>query len=130
MEEEAKELNGEALGLCEWIKGTMRYEGKIWIPEDETLQTEIIRNNHDNIEAGHGGRAKILDLISRTYYWPEMRQQIKQYIKNCDTCQRIKSNNHAPYGLLKPLEAPSRPWKSITMDFITQLLESGGNDAI
>ena len=59
-----------------------------------------------------------------------MRQQIKQYIKNCDTCQRIKSNNHAPYGLLKPLEAPSRPWKSIAMDFITQLPESGGNDAI
>ena len=58
LEEEAKELNGEALGLCEWTKGTMRYEGKIWIPEDETLQTEIKRNNHDNIEAGHGGSAK------------------------------------------------------------------------
>ena len=32
--EEKKELNGEALGLYEWRKGTMRYEGKIWIPED------------------------------------------------------------------------------------------------
>ena len=78
LEEEAKELNGEALGLCKWTEGTMRYVDKIWIPEDKTLQTEIIRNNHDNIEAGHGGSAKTLDLISRTYYWPEMRQQVKQ----------------------------------------------------
>ena len=59
-----------------------------------------------------------------------MRQHVKEYVKNCDNYQRIKSNNHAPYGLLKPLEAPSRPWKSIAMDFITQLLESEENDAI
>ena len=95
LEEDAKELNGEALGLCKLTEGTMRYEDKIWIPEDETLQTEIIRNNYDKIEAGHGGSAKTLDLISRTYYWPEMRQQVKQYVKNCDNCQRIKSNNRA-----------------------------------
>ena len=130
LKEEAKELKEEALGLCKWTEGTMKYEDKLWIPEDETLQTEIIRNNHDNIEEGHGGSAKTLNLISRTYYWPEMRQQVKQYVKNCDNCQRIKSNNHAPYGLLKPLEATSRPWKSIAMDFITQLPESGGNDTI
>ena len=130
LEDDAKELNGEPLGLCKWIEGMMRYEEKTWIPEDQTLQKEIIRNNHDNIEAGHGGSAKTLDLKNRTYYWPEMRQQVKQYVKNCDNCQRIKSNNHAPYGFLKPLKAPSRPWKSIAMDFITQLPESGGNDTI
>ena len=130
LEENTKELNGEALVLCEWKKGIMRYEDKRWIPENKTLQTEIIWNNHNNIEVGHGGSPKTLDLIHRTYYWPEMRQQVKQYVKNYNTCQRIKTNNHAPYRLLKPLEVPSRPWKSITMDFIKQLPESGGNNAI
>ena len=32
LEEDAKELNGEALGLCKWTEGTMKYEDKIWIP--------------------------------------------------------------------------------------------------
>jgi hypothetical protein len=37
---------------------------------------------------------------------------------------------HHPYGLLQPLPAPSKPWQSISMDFITDLLASQGFDAI
>jgi len=37
---------------------------------------------------------------------------------------------HAPYGLLKSNEAPDRPWKSIAMNFITDLPKSGGYDTI
>jgi len=59
-----------------------------------------------------------------------MRDTIKQYVKNCDLCQRTKVVRHAPYGLMKANEAPDRPWKSISMDFITDLPKSEGNDAI
>jgi len=59
-----------------------------------------------------------------------MRDTIKQYVKNCDICQRTKVVRHAPYGLMKPNEAPDRPWRSISMDFITDLPKSKENDAI
>jgi len=59
-----------------------------------------------------------------------MRETIKQYVKNCDICQRTKVVRHAPYGLMKPNEAPDRPWKSISIDFITDLLLSEGSDAV
>jgi len=59
-----------------------------------------------------------------------MRNTIKEYVTNCDICQRTKVVRHAPYGLMKPNEAPDRPWKSISMDFITDLPQSEGNDAI
>jgi len=59
-----------------------------------------------------------------------MRNTIKQYVKNCDICQRTKVVRHAPYGLIKPNEAPDRPWKSIAMDLITDLPKSEGHDAI
>jgi len=59
-----------------------------------------------------------------------MRETIKQYLKSCDICQRTKVVRHAPYGLMKPNEAPDRPWKSISMDFITDLPLSEGADAI
>src|SRR5437588_7989111 len=45
-------------------------------------------------------------------------------------CQRIKPARHAPYGLLQPLEIPTKPWESISMDFVTDLPESEGYDAI
>jgi len=37
---------------------------------------------------------------------------------------------HAPYRLLQSNEAPERPWKSIAMDFITDLPKSEGYDTI
>ena len=59
-----------------------------------------------------------------------MSDTIKQDVKNCDICQRTKVVRHASYGIMKPNEAPDRPWKSISMDFITDLPKSEGNDAI
>jgi len=40
------------------------------------------------------------------------------------------SDTPLPYGLLKQLPIPSRPWNSISMDFIEQLLPSLGFTAI
>src|SRR5207302_8428680 len=59
-----------------------------------------------------------------------MQETIKSYIRNCDTCQQTKVVRHAPYGPLQPNEIPSKPWKSISMDFITDLPKSAGQDAI
>jgi len=59
-----------------------------------------------------------------------MRDLIKKYVKNCDTCQRTKAVRHAPYGLLQSNEVPEKPWKLISMDFITDLPKSKGYDAI
>ena len=59
-----------------------------------------------------------------------MRETIKQYVKNCDTCQQSKAVQHALYGLLQPNKVPDQPWQSITMDFITDIPESDGYDTI
>ena len=86
--------------------------------------------NHDIPMAGHRGTAKTTELIQRKYYWPNMRETIKQYAKGYDVCQRTKVVRHGPYGLMKSNEALDCPWKSISMDFITDLPRSGEADAI
>jgi len=50
-----------------------------------------------------------------------MRKIIKEIIGNCDTCIRNKLSRHAPYGLIKSPDTPARAWKSITLNFITEL---------
>ena len=50
--------------------------------------------------------------------------QIKNYISECDHCQRMKSFPEKPAGKLKPNEATSQHWKNITTDFITGLPEA------
>jgi transposase InsO family protein len=59
-----------------------------------------------------------------------MRRHVRQYIRNCHTCQRSRTPRHRPSGVLRPLPIPSRPWSSISMDFVTGLPWSNGNDAI
>ena len=41
-----------------------------------------------------------------------------------------KVPRHKPYALLKQLPIPSKPWNSISMDFIEQLLASSGHTTI
>jgi len=130
LDEGRKEMKGIALGLWQWKNDLLWYQAKIWIPKDEGIRTTLIAKHHTPPQEGHGGTAKTTKLISRRYYWPKIRVDIKLFIKNCDTCQRTKVVRHAPYGLLQSNEAPDRPWKSIAMDFITDLLKSEEYDTI
>ena len=116
--------------MCQWKDEHLSYGEKIWIPEDEGVRTTIISQCLDSSLAGHGGTAKTTELVSWQYYWPKMRETIKRYVKNSETCQQSKAVWHALYGLLQPNEVPDQPWRSIAIDFITDLPESDGYDTI
>jgi hypothetical protein len=118
------------LGLCEEDNGLLLYEGLIWVPDNDELQLRILHEHHDAQAAGHPGRSKTLELVTRNYYWPQQRQYVNRYVDYCDTCRRIKQIKHAPFGLLQPLQIPERPWESISMDFITELPEEEGSNTI
>src|SRR5687768_8620244 len=60
-----------------------------------------------------------------------MANQLKAYISSCDACQRNKTSNQQPAGLLQPLPIPTTKWDQISMDFIVQLPKTrNGLDAI
>jgi transposase InsO family protein len=110
--------------------GRLYYSGLLYVPDYDPLRFELLRRHHEVPSAGHPGRAKTLELLCRRYYWPRMRRMVDQYLRNCHTCQRIRTPRHAPFGVLKPLPVPVRPWKSISMDFVTGLPLVDGYDAI
>ena len=92
---------------------------------------EIISNDHDTlIESAHAGYHRTYNRIASNYYWPRMAKDIREYVRSCDVCQKTKHRKHPPYGLLQPLPIPSEPFETITMDFITELPNSEGYDAI
>ena len=59
-----------------------------------------------------------------------MRYDVNLFVRNCDTCRRSRTSQHAPYGLLQLLLIPHAPWQDIGMDFVVDLLWSNGCDAI
>jgi hypothetical protein len=122
--------NKVTLGLCEEKNGLLTYEGLIWVPQDDELCLRLLHDHHDALIAGYPGRARMLELLSRKYYWPHQHQYVQWYMDNCNTCKRIKPIRHAPFGLLKPLQLPTRSCDSISIDFITGLPEMEGCNAL
>ena len=112
-----------ALSLSE---GLVFFKNRWYVPEGRDLRQEIFSQNHDSRIAGHFGQFKTADKIKANFYWPNMDQDIEEYVRSCDSCQRNKTARHKKYGELQPLEVPYRPWTSISMDFIVGLPESGG----
>jgi hypothetical protein len=110
--------------------GLLYFQGRITVPDDINIKREILSACHDGITAGHFGIFKTHELVSRSYYWPNLRHFVKRFVTTCDICQRNKTVRHKPYGLLQPLPIPETPWSSISMDFIVQLPSSNGHTAI
>ncbi|KAJ9521599.1 hypothetical protein QJQ45_008938 [Haematococcus lacustris] len=104
---------------------------QIVVPDCPELRARILLEMHDAQFAGHVGITKTLERISRVFWWPRMRSEVRHYVANCDACQRNKSVNTKPGGLLMPLAIPYDRWESITMDLITKLPTGDhGYDAI
>src|SRR5882724_1010653 len=64
------------------------------------------------------------------YYWPGLPVFVKDYCKLCTIFSCAKPVHHKPYGLLKQLPIPAKPWNSISMDFIEKLPPSSGYTSI
>jgi len=100
------------------------WKNRIYVPEG--LRQRIIQSEHDSKVAGHFGRDRTMELISRNFYWTNMERDVRKYCSECDICQRTKAPRHAKHGLLHPLELACKPWTHISTDFITDLPESEG----
>ena len=59
-----------------------------------------------------------------------MRKDIRKIIRECEVCQRNKTENLKPAGALQPLPIPSKAWVDISMDFIEELHLSKGYSVI
>ena len=100
----------------------------VCIPNDTILRHKLIQEYHD--AQGHPSADRTLAAIRRTFFWPRMAQTVKSYVKACNTCARIKARTTKPLGKLDPLPKATRPWDTLSMDFITGLPLVEGYDAI
>ena len=110
--------------------GLVMWKHRVYVPKDSKLREDIIRLHHDTPLAGHPGRYKTHELITRNYWWPGIMKDIRKYVEGCEKCQRAKPIRQKPQSTLHPHEIPSEPWQIIMVDLIGELPESGGYNAI
>lgn len=114
-----------------WYRRSATDRDQVVIPNSTAIKRQILYEFHDAPSAGHPGRERTKELVSRCFWWPAWSKDVEDYVANCDSCQRNKPRNTKPTGLLQPLPIPTEPWESMAMDFITKLPStSDGYDSI
>ena len=129
---EMKKAGVKTLRDEEWQieEGLVLKEERVYIPKDEKLRVEIIQLHHDTPIAGHGGQWKMVELVTRNYWWPEVMKEVKRYVEGYNQCQRMKNRAEMLAGKLRPNQVSEKLWQYILVDFITKLLMSKGHGSI
>ena len=73
------------------------------------MRAEIIQWHHDVLAARHGGQWKIVELVTRNYWWPGIIRDIERYVEACDLCQQMKNRIEEVAWKLKLEEVLEKP---------------------
>ncbi|QRW19370.1 Retrotransposable element Tf2 protein [Rhizoctonia solani] len=109
--------------------GLLFYQGRIVVPDIGTLRTDLLCIFHNSPLAGHPGRQRTLELVSRNYYWPGIRAETYWHVDSCEICQRIRKPKYTSIPP-QPLELPARPWQHVSYNMIVDLPKDGNSNSI
>ena len=80
----------------------------------QAMEYQVIRMYHD--EFGHVGRDKVVELITRFYWFPKLRDKVKNYISHCLKCIAYSPNSGKKEGYLHSIPKGNIPFDTIHID--------------
>ena len=90
-------------------------------------EVDIILNEfHDAPLGGHVGAKRMRQKIGSLYAWPNMRRDIENYVRQCDSCQKnkISRKNKIP---MRITTTASEPFEKLYMDIVVLPESDWGN---
>ena len=94
--------------------------GCSWLYVPSSLITETLKLLHSHPLAGHPGMRKTRRIVSRNYFWPNSRQDIDNFIRNCSTCNIHKGNVNVR-AHLEHYPTTLHPFQVVAMDHMGPL---------
>ena len=112
-------------------KKNLLYKDRMYVPNVPKVKLLILDEIHKTSYSGHRGYQKTITMLSKEYFWLNMKTKVAEYIARCFECQQVKTEHQHPAGWLQPLPIPSWKWEIISLDFITGLPRNQNqNDSI
>ena len=95
-------------------------KNRIFVPEK--LKAEVMAKFHNNL--GHKGKQRTIEQIAKRYVWPEMRQDVENFVASCDTCNKVKPPHEYKVAPLKAFPTVSEFNQRVHLDCLTNLTPS------
>lgn len=84
------------------------------------MKKEILNMCHCSLLSGHLGIKKTKFRVTRHFYWFEMKEEVRIFIKSCENCSMNKPPIQKPKALLGKMSYGA-PWECFATDFIGPL---------
>ncbi|KAK3526444.1 hypothetical protein QTP70_025477 [Hemibagrus guttatus] len=101
---------------------------RIFVPPQFRLQ--VMQWVHEAPSSGHPGIQRSTQFVRHRFWWPSLTSDVEEHVRACSTCAQTRTSRQLPEGLLEPLPIPQRPWSHLSVDFLTDLPDSGGHTAV
>ncbi|XP_074305472.1 uncharacterized protein LOC141640662 [Silene latifolia] len=103
------------------IDGSLKFDGRWCIPDDEELKRKILTEEHSTPYCVHPGGDKLYKDLKKTFSWPGIKKEVAEFVSRCLVCQRVNGEHKRQQGKVQSLDVPEWKWESISMDFIVGL---------
>ena len=115
------------------VNGIFTFNGKRMVIITKVNQIDIVRDVHrgsgDAVKAkalsSHSGRISTYDKIVERFYWHTIYEDVDNFIKNCDDCQKHGTMAKNANTQLHPVPVPNKVMKQIGVD-LSMLPEANG----
>ncbi|GFW87510.1 retrovirus-related Pol polyprotein from transposon 297 [Trichonephila clavipes] len=84
------------------------------------FRLDINKLSHDEI-GGHLGVTKTKDRILRHFFWPNVYRDVEEFVKTCDSCQRVGKPRDKAKAPLKLVPIISEVFSKINIDAVGPL---------
>ena len=71
-------------------KGLLLFQGLVYV--SVSLQRKLIEESHFNKTHSHQRIDKMIEWLTRTYYFSHMRKKVKEIVQKCNICWRSKAD--------------------------------------
>ena len=88
-------------------KELLLYKDRLYVPNVLNIKLLILNEIYKTPYSGHPGYQKTITMLRKDYFWPNMKNELAEYIARCFECQQVKTEYQHPTRLLQPLPIPS-----------------------
>lgn len=79
---------------------------------------QILKLAHDSMFGAHLGFRKTLERIKYSFYWPTIRNEVKEYCETCKECQLRRPQTRRDQIPIEAVRRPPLPFQVVNVDLI------------
>jgi len=93
-----------------WEENEIVYmDGRIYILNNRKIRENILQENHEPVDIKYPEQQHMMELIKRNYWWPGIKNNVKNYVQGCFKYQQNKMQYMKKVEELHPLKTLERP---------------------